>query len=101
MENSSIIQPIEPNSAGQQSHLDVTFSLRQNEQQKGLSGVIARIRQSLDIDAIFKITVTEVRQLLKSDRVGVFRFYPDLAWEGEFIYKDVRAEWGSIASIST
>ncbi|MFN6513771.1 MAG: GAF domain-containing protein [Nostoc sp. CreGUA01] len=95
MENSSIIQPIEPNSQQQESHCDVTFSLRQNEQQKALSGVIARIRESLDIDAIFKITVTEVRQLLKSDRVGVFRFYPDLAWEGEFIYEDVGDEWSS------
>ncbi|MDZ8239642.1 MAG: GAF domain-containing protein [Nostoc sp. ChiQUE01a] len=98
MENSSIIQPIEPNSLNsqqQESHCDVTFSLRQNEQQKALSGVVARIRESLDIDAIFKITVTEVRQLLKSDRVGVFRFYPDLAWEGEFIYEDVGSEWSS------
>ena len=95
MENSSTTQPIEPNSEQQESHSDVTFSLRQNEQQKALSGVIARIRESLDIDVIFKITVTEVRQLLKTDRVSVFRFYPDLGWEGEFIYEDVGGEWGS------
>ncbi|MFS0517106.1 GAF domain-containing protein [Nostoc sp. UIC 10607] len=95
MENSSTTQPISPNSEQQESHSDVTSSLRQNEQQKALSGVIARIRESLDIDVIFKITVTEVRQLLKTDRVGVFRFYPDLAWEGEFIYEDVATEWDS------
>ncbi|MEH1967347.1 GAF domain-containing protein [Nostoc sp.] len=95
MENSSTTQPIQPNSEQQESHSDMTFSLRQNEQQKTLSGVIACIRESLDIDAIFKITVTEVRQLLKTDRVSVFRFYPELAWEGEFIYEDVGAEWGS------
>ncbi|MEI1376915.1 GAF domain-containing protein [Nostoc sp. UHCC 0926] len=95
MENSSTTQPIEPNSQQQESDSDVTFSLRQNEQQKALSGVITRIRESLDIDVIFKITVTEVRQLLKTDRVGVFRFYPDLGWEGEFIYEDVGGEWGS------
>ncbi|MBC1224945.1 GAF domain-containing protein [Nostoc sp. UCD121] len=95
MENSSTTQPIEPNSERQESHSDVTSSLRQNEQQKALSGVIARIRESLDIETIFKITVTEVRQLLKSDRVGVFRFYPELGWEGEFIYEDVGAEWDS------
>ncbi|MEH2462835.1 GAF domain-containing protein [Nostoc sp.] len=95
MENSSTTQPIEPNSEQQESDSDVTFSLRQNEQQKALSGVIARIRESLNIDVIFKITVTEVRQLLKTDRVGVFRFYPDLGWEGEFIHENVGAEWGS------
>ncbi|MHC0062698.1 GAF domain-containing protein [Nostoc sp. UIC 10890] len=96
MENSSTTQPIEPNSKQQESHSDVTTaSLCQNEQQKALSGVIAHIRESLDIETIFKITVTEVRQLLKSDRVGVFRFDPDLAWEGEFIYEDVGTEWDS------
>ncbi len=95
MENSSTTQPIEPNSEQQESHSDVTSSLPQNEQQKALSGVIARIRESLDIETIFKITVTEVRQLLKTDRVGVFRFYPDLAWEGEFIYEDVATGWDS------
>ncbi|MEH2170035.1 MAG: GAF domain-containing protein [Nostoc sp.] len=95
MENSSTTQPIQPNSEQQESYSDVTFSLRQNEQQKALSGVIARIRESLDIETIFKITVTEVRRLLKSDRVSVFRFYPDLAWEGEFIYEDVATEWDS------
>jgi GAF domain-containing protein len=95
MENSSTTQPIEPNSEQQESHSSVISSLRQNEQQKALSGVIARIRESLDIETIFKITVTEVRQLLKTDRVGVFRLYPDLAWEGEFIYEDVATEWDS------
>ncbi len=72
------------------------FSLDQSEKQKALSRVIARIRESLDIETIFKITVTEVRQLLNTDRVGVFRFYPNLEWEGEFIYEDVGTGWISI-----
>jgi two-component system, NtrC family, sensor kinase len=74
---------------------DMIFSSHQGEKQKALSRVIARIRESLDIDTIFKITVTEVRQLLNTDRVGVFRFYPELGWEGEFIYEDVGVEWSS------
>jgi len=96
MENSFSNQPIELNSEQQESHSDVTLPLHQNEQQKALSGVIARIRESLDIDVIFKITVIEVRQLLKNDRVGVFRFNPDLPWEGEFIYEDVATECDSV-----
>ncbi|MBG1262896.1 GAF domain-containing protein [Nostoc commune] len=96
MENSSTIQPIQPNSEQPESHSDVTSSLHQNDQQKALSGVIARIREFLDIETIFKITVTEVRELLKADRVTVYCFYPELGWEGEFIYEDVRAEWGSV-----
>ncbi|WP_373524738.1 GAF domain-containing protein [Nostoc sp.] len=96
MENSSTIQPIQPNSEQPESHSDMRFCMPQNEQQKVLSGVIARLRKSLDIDTIFKTTVTEVRQLLKTDRVTVYCFYPELAWEGEFIYEDVGAEWGSV-----
>ncbi|HIK07547.1 MAG TPA: GAF domain-containing protein [Trichormus sp. M33_DOE_039] len=60
---------------------------------QALSKVIAQIRESLDIDTIFKVTVTEVRQSLNTDRVGVFRFYPDLEWQGEFIYEDVVDKW--------
>ncbi|HYW20144.1 MAG TPA: GAF domain-containing protein [Nodularia sp. (in: cyanobacteria)] len=72
--------------------------LSDSDQQKALSGVISRIRESLDIETIFKTTVTEVRQLLNTDRVAVFRFYPELEWEGEFIYEDVVAEWNSALS---
>ncbi|WP_414548639.1 GAF domain-containing protein [Anabaena sp. CCY 0017] len=73
----------------------MTSPLSHSDKQKTLSGVISRIRESLDIDTIFKTTVTEVRQLLNTDRVGVFRFYPNLGWEGEFIYENVTAEWNS------
>lgn len=61
----------------------------QAEQQKTLTSVIARIRESLDLDTIFQTSVTEVRQLLKADRVGVFRFDNQTEWEGEFVYEDV------------
>lgn len=36
-----------------------------------------KIRQSLDLDSILQTTVTEVRQLIKSDRVLIYRFEPD------------------------
>ena len=61
----------------------------QTERQKALTGVITRIRDSLDLDVICQTTVVEVRQLLQADRVGIFRFYPENDWEGEFIYEDV------------
>ncbi|ABA20834.1 multi-sensor signal transduction histidine kinase [Trichormus variabilis ATCC 29413] len=86
MENSSTVKPIQTNS-GPESQPDMKTAL---------SGVISRIRQSLDIETIFQITVTEVRQLLNADRVGVFRFYPELRWEGKFIYEDVGSEWISV-----
>lgn len=73
----------------------VNLSQSQREQQKALAGVIARIRQSLDLETIFKTTAIEVRSLLKADRVGVFRFSPALDWEGEFVSEDVAPQWDS------
>jgi GAF domain-containing protein len=64
------------------------------EQQKMLSETIARIRQSWDLATIFATTTTEVRQLLKADRVAVFRFINET--QGEFIAEDVKAEEPSI-----
>ncbi len=61
----------------------------QAQQQKDLTSAIVQIRHSLDLDSIFKTTVKEVRQLLKADRAGIFRFDADNNWEGEFIHEDV------------
>ncbi len=59
-------------------------------QQQALFRVISRIRESLDLETIFKTTAIEVRQLLMADRVGMFRFYPDTGWDdGEFVSEDV------------
>lgn len=68
----------------------------QAEQQKTLTSVITRIRESLDLDTIFQTTVTEARQILQADRVTVFRFDPQKDWEGEFIAEDVVPECNSV-----
>ncbi|MGB3532170.1 MAG: GAF domain-containing protein [Microcoleaceae cyanobacterium] len=65
------------------------------EQQKALTEVITRIRKSWDLSTIFETTVTEVRQLLKVDRVSIVSFDPEENWEGEFIYEDVADEYDS------
>jgi PAS domain S-box-containing protein len=57
---------------------------------QALMGVIGKIRESLDLETIFKITATEVRQLLNADRVAVYRFIPESEWnEGEVVSEDV------------
>ncbi len=59
-------------------------------QQKALFAVITKIRESLDLDSIFKSTAIEVRQLLNADRVGMYRFDPDQNYHwGEFVSEDV------------
>lgn len=46
---------------------------RAAEQQKSLFRVIGKIRKSLEVDTIFHTAATEVRRLLNTDRVGIFR----------------------------
>jgi light-regulated signal transduction histidine kinase (bacteriophytochrome)/CheY-like chemotaxis protein len=70
------------------------------EQQQTLMGVITKIRESLDLNKIFKATTQEVRQLLNADRVAVFRFASDSDFTlGEFISEDVRAGFASAIAI--
>ena len=61
---------------------------------QALMGVIGKIRESLDLETIFKITATEVRQLLNADRVAVYRFLPESEWnEGEVVSEDVLPQY--------
>ncbi len=57
--------------------------------QKVLARVLARIRASFKISTNFQISVTEIRSILKADRVGIFQFYPEQDWEGELIAESV------------
>lgn len=69
---------------------------KQAEQAKVITKAIDKIRQSSDLDTLFKTTAREVRQLLSADRVGVFRFYPDSGFDdGEFVSEDVNSGYSS------
>ncbi|TAG88137.1 MAG: PAS domain S-box protein [Oscillatoriales cyanobacterium] len=61
---------------------------------QALMGVISKIRESLDLETIFKTTATEVRQLLNADRVAVYRFIPESDWnDGEVVSEDVLPQY--------
>ncbi|MFP5270525.1 GAF domain-containing protein [Coleofasciculus sp.] len=65
-------------------------------QQKALLAVVTKIRESLDLESIFKSTATEVRQLLNADRVGMFRFDPESdCRRGEIVSEDVVSPYTS------
>jgi methyl-accepting chemotaxis protein PixJ len=73
----------------------------QPEQERILNNVLQRIRQSQNLDALFKATCREVRQLLNTDRVSVFQFLPGKDFnEGQFIAEDlgpgISSELGNI-----
>lgn len=66
-----------------------------NRQQALFEGV-AKIRESLDLKAIFQTTTREVRNLLNADRVSVYRFHAD--WTGEFLneFESCDESWKNI-----
>ena len=67
--------------------------------QKALLAVVTKIRESLDLESIFKSTATEVRHLLDADRVGMYRFDPDSGYEyGQFVSEDVVSPYRSALS---
>ncbi|MDX2100876.1 MAG: PAS domain-containing protein [Leptolyngbyaceae cyanobacterium bins.59] len=71
--------------------------LKQQEQQQQIVAEISlRIRQSLDLHEILQTAVDEVRQLLQTDRVIVFRFFPD--WQGVVVVESCGADWTPILS---
>ncbi len=53
--------------------------------------IIDKIRQSLDIENIFVTTTQEMRALLNTDRVAVYRLNPD--YTGEFIAESISPGW--------
>lgn len=66
------------------------------EQRQILFDVVAKIRESLNLETIFKTTVQEIRRSLKADRVGVFKFDPNTNYNsGEFIAEDVLPQFES------
>ncbi|TAG95796.1 MAG: hybrid sensor histidine kinase/response regulator [Oscillatoriales cyanobacterium] len=68
------------------------------EQEQAITRSIDRMRQSLDIDTIFNTTTSELREILKCDRVAIYRFNPD--WSGEVVAESVAPGWISLVKRS-
>lgn len=60
---------------------------QQAMQEKLITAIAQRIRQSLDLATILNTTVAEVRQFLQVDRVLIYRFEPD--WGGVITVESV------------
>lgn len=81
--------------------LDITARKRVEEalqesvqRERAIARAIQRMRQTLDIEAIFSATTEELRQLMNCDRVLIYRFNPD--WSGEIVSESVGSEWISL-----
>ncbi|MEB3282005.1 MAG: diguanylate cyclase [Lyngbya sp.] len=69
--------------------------LREQAQREQLITLVTqRIRQSLNLDDILETTVAEIRQLLQTNRVLIYRFEPDK--RGIVIAESVDESWSSL-----
>jgi GAF domain-containing protein len=66
--------------------------------QRALTEVVSKIRSSLNTELILETTCQEVSQLLKVERVAVYRFNED--WSGEFVSQFGINEPGWISSFA-
>ncbi|WP_414545071.1 AAA family ATPase [Nostoc sp. CCY0012] len=70
------------------------------KQQKTLFNVVNQVRQSLDLDAIFRAVTQNIRRILDADRVGIYQFHLDANYEyGEFIAEDVLPAFTSALAV--
>ncbi|WP_414549022.1 GAF domain-containing protein [Anabaena sp. CCY 0017] len=61
------------------------------EREQATKHVIQQMRQSLNIESIFRATTAELRQAVECDRVLIYRFQPD--WSGELVAESVSEVW--------
>ncbi|MFP4299283.1 MAG: GAF domain-containing protein [Spirulinaceae cyanobacterium] len=70
---------------------------RAAEQQKSLFRVIGKIRKSLNVETIFQTAATEVRRLLNTDRVGIFRLDAEANYNsGTFVAEAVKSGYSTV-----
>jgi len=66
----------------------------QTERERLVAAIAQHISGSLNLEEILNTTVSEVRQLLQTDRVFIYRFQPD--WSGVVVAESVGFDWKPI-----
>ncbi len=64
------------------------------EREKTVSQVVDRIRRTPEVKAVFDNTTQEVLNVLKAERVALYKFYED--WSGEFVAESVAPGWKNL-----
>ena len=84
----------------QQLQTQSTQLTKTAELERTTTKIISKISQSLKLEQIFQTTCTEVQQLLKADRVGLFKFYPDSGFNsGEIVSEAVLSGFTSAQAV--
>ncbi|AFZ21478.1 GAF domain-containing protein [Allocoleopsis franciscana] len=64
---------------------------KEAERERAIARVIDKIRQSSDMDAIFRVAAQEVRRLLDVERITIYKFRPD--YFGDFMVESETGGW--------
>ncbi len=64
---------------------------RSQQQYKIIAEISSRIRENLNLEDILNVTVKELREFIKADRVAVYQFQPDMG--GSIISEDIGSPW--------
>ncbi|NJL85417.1 MAG: GAF domain-containing protein [Leptolyngbyaceae cyanobacterium SM1_1_3] len=61
--------------------------------QEAFASIVAKMRESLNVEEIFRITTQELSQILEADRVSVYRFNTE--WGGKFVadFESASCQW--------
>jgi signal transduction histidine kinase/ActR/RegA family two-component response regulator len=71
--------------------------ITQAERASVLRAITQKIRQSLDLPIVLETAVQKIHELMAADRVGIFKFQPDLKFEeGEFVAESVSTGFESL-----
>ena len=65
--------------------------------ERTILNVVKKIRETLDLDEIFQVTTTKIRETLQCDRVVLYRFNSDLT--GRFVAESVASGFASISEL--
>jgi len=74
--------------------LDITDRVAAQARERLFGAIALSVHQSLDLDEILDTTVTEVRQLLQTDRVLIYRFNRDCS--GQIVVESVGAGFPAV-----
>lgn len=67
------------------------------QRERATALVIQRMRQSLDLNSIFRATTEELRQAIQGDRTLIYRFNAD--WSGQVVAESVADGWNTIVPL--
>jgi methyl-accepting chemotaxis protein PixJ len=69
------------------------------DRERGILSLVTKVRQSLDLESIFRATTSELRALMQCDRVGIYAFNED--WSGQFMAESVAPGWRPLIQVDS